>query len=366
MSTTIPVSCGQGTYDVVIGSGLLDGCAEALLQRGVSKDTGLFVITDEHVHKLGYADNVVRSCRNAGFSVARATVPSGDSSKSLMQATELYNALLDAKVRRNGMVLAVGGGMVGDLAGFVAATYQRGIRFVQIPTTLLAHDSSIGGKVGVNLPRGKNLVGAFHPPVAVLYDIQALKTLPEIEWQGGMAEMIKHGIIGDEQLFTSLSESPLTNYPSDAVIEDILAKACSVKIRVVEADERESGERMLLNLGHTVGHAVELVSQYALNHGYAVAIGISVEAEIAVARGWLPEETRDVIRRTLRSHGLPTVPPDYDREEILSILGHDKKHGSTGWTFALPRAVGHVEVARDVRPDEVVRAWQQTLAYANP
>ncbi len=363
MTTVIPVSSATGTYDVVIGPRLLDECGDALRERGVATDVGVFIVTDEHVDKLGYADQVARSCRNAGFSVARTTVPAGDASKSLSEATQLYNALLDAKVRRNGIILAVGGGMVGDLAGFVAATYQRGIRFVQIPTTLLAHDSSIGGKVGVNLPRGKNLVGAFHPPAAVLYDILALKTLPEVEWQGGMAEMIKHGLIGDQSLFDSLCESALVRYPTEDVLEHILAKACSVKIRIVEADERESGQRMLLNLGHTVGHAVELVSHYALNHGYAVAIGMSVEAEIAVLRGWLPETTRDVIRRTLRAHGLPTAPPDYNLDEILAVLGRDKKHGSTGWTFALPKAVGRVEIARDVTREEVVQAWQRTTSH---
>lgn len=361
MTTIIPISSSSRSYEVVIGEGLLSQCASLLTDHGLTPSSTVFLVTDENVQRQGYSDRVQRSFADAGFQTSLAVIPPGDGNKTLDSAVRLYDAMLEAGVRRNGIVVAVGGGMVGDLAGFVAATYQRGVKFAQVPTTLLAHDSSIGGKVGVNLPRGKNLVGAFHPPMSVIYDTSTLQSLPELEWQGGMAEVIKHGIIGNANLFDSLYNEPLVQPPNPAILEQLLLDACSVKIGIVEEDERESGKRMFLNLGHTVGHAVEQASHYALNHGYAVAIGISVEAELAVNRGWLSRADKQRIRETLSAHGLPVVPPDYDLADILDIMGLDKKHNHEGWTFALPRAIGQVEIARNVTPMEVQRAWSATL-----
>lgn len=364
MTEILTIRAAARAYDVIIGQGIHEKTAAALQERGVTPDEKLFIVTDEHVASFGYAHAVEKSLTKAGYNVKMAILPPGDGTKTLATATTLYNALLDAGVRRNGVILAVGGGMVGDLAGFVAATYLRGIRFVQVPTTLLAHDSSLGGKVGVNLPRGKNLVGAFHPPLVVLYDTGAMATLPVVEWQGGMAELIKHGIIADPSLFHSLTAHPLARYPGPTVLEPILAQGCAVKVRIVEADERESGRRMALNLGHTVGHAVEQISKYTINHGCAVAIGMSVEAELAVQRGWLDDKTRDDIRAILSQHDLPVAPPDYHLDEIFTVLGVDKKHGSHGWTFALPRAIGSVDIVHDVAPDEVAAAWRKTREIA--
>lgn len=361
MTTVLPVHSSSGTYDVVIGDNVLASCGTYLTDRNIRSDAKLFIVTDTHVAAHGYAQRVHQSVTAAGYAADMLTVQAGDGSKTLETATQLYDALLASGLRRDGVILAVGGGMVGDLAGFVAATYLRGIRFVQIPTTLLAHDSSIGGKVGVNLPQGKNLVGAFHPPLAVLYDTTPLQSLPAVEWQGGMAELIKHGMIGDVDLFAALVANPLTQCPDSVALEPVLARACSVKIRIVERDEHESDQRMVLNIGHTVGHAVEQLSRYSLNHGYGVAIGLSVEAQLATDRGWLAESTRDLIRTTLAAHGLPISPPDYDLEQVFAILGYDKKHGNQGWTFALPRAIGRADIARDVTPDEVRQAWEKTI-----
>lgn len=361
MTTTLLVRSSSGTYPFVIGPDVLSAVPHYLQSVGVTPASAVFVVADATVHGLGYTDQVQQALHAAGWQVTVAVVPAGDESKSLTMAESLYNRMLDAKVRRNGVLLAVGGGVVGDLGGFVAATYQRGITFVQVPTTLLAHDSSLGGKVGINLPRGKNLVGAFHQPAAVLYDVDVLASLPETQWQSGMAEVIKHGIIGRPSLFESLERTPMRTYPGAAVAERMIAEASSVKVDIVERDERESELRMFLNLGHTVGHAVEQCSHYLLGHGQAVAIGMRVEAELAVARGWLSETDRDRIVRILLNHGLPVTPPDYPLDEIIDVLAVDKKHAGVGWTFVLPRAIGDVTICQDVSRAEVESAWQTAL-----
>lgn len=359
MTTRIEVQTATSTYPFVVGSDILNNFQLHLKDLGVTQDSGIFVITDETVYKLGYAAQVATACKDHGFQVGLGMIPPRDESKSLQMAESLYEQMLEAGLRRNGVVLALGGGVVGDLAGFVAATYLRGIRFVQVPTTLLAHDSSIGGKVGINLKRGKNLVGAFHQPAAVLYDVGTLKSLPGREWRNGMAEVIKHAIIGDKDLFEDLEQDPVFEYPGPAKAESLIAQASQVKIRVVEQDVFEQELRMWLNLGHTVGHAVEQVSHYQLGHGEAISIGMSVEACIAAARGWLSEDNRVRINRLLAAHGLPITPPKYPFDEIISVLQVDKKHTSRAWTFVLPKAIGEVAIVRDVTYEEVQKAWEQ-------
>lgn len=357
MTTELFVRSAGGTYPVVVGSGLLREVGQRLRDAGVAESEHIFIVTDETVSCLGYPRTVQESCLGAGLSCTVTAVPPRDESKSLATAEHLYNELLAAGVRRSGVVLAVGGGVVGDLAGFVAATYLRGVRFVQVPTTLLAHDSSVGGKVGVNLPRAKNLVGAFHPPIAVWYDVDTLASLPERDWQGGMAEIIKHGIIGDAPLFDRLSMRPVDTYPGGKEAESLVVAGIAVKVAVVEADEHESEQRMWLNLGHTVGHAVEQASHYSLNHGQCVAIGMSVEAELAVQLGLAEAATRERITSVLRAHRLPAAPPALRFEEIVEILNYDKKHTGNSWTFVLPRGIGRVEIVRGVTEKDVYNAW---------
>lgn len=360
MTTRLEVTTPTARYPVYIGGGLLARAGELVRKAGVQEGARAMVVTDDHIRPLGYAEEVARRLAEAGIPAAVTSVPPGDQSKSLAMAERLYREMLSAGIRRNGLVVAVGGGVVGDLAGFAAATYQRGIRFVQVPTTLLAHDSSIGGKVGVNLAEAKNLVGAFHHPLLVLYDVETLASLPPREWRGGMAEVIKHGIIGQPDLFAALEASPCAEYPGAAAAERLTAWACQVKIRVVEQDERESELRMTLNLGHTIGHAVEHASGYRLNHGEAVAIGMCLEAELAVRRGWLAASERDRIVEVVRRHGLPVAPPpDMPFEPVWAALQLDKKHTQGGLTFALPRAVGEVAIARGVRPEEVTQVWRE-------
>lgn len=356
MTARLRVSSASGAYPILIGAQLLDQAGDLLRDQGLTPGTTMFVVTDDSVAALGYADRLRQSLQTAGFRTAQAQIPPGDASKSLAMADRLYHQLLDAQVRRDGVIIALGGGVVGDLAGFVAATYLRGIRFVQMPTTLLAHDSSVGGKVGVNLDRAKNLVGAIHPPVALIYDISTLRSLPAEQWRGGMAEIIKEAIIGDAPLFAELERSPVTAFPGPEA-GWLLERAMSVKIRIVEADEHEAQLRMLLNLGHTIGHAVEQVSRYAISHGDAVSIGLRMESEIACARGWLASTDRDRIVQLLVAHGLPVTAPDMPWSAILSALSLDKKHGPSSWTFVLPFGIGDVRIIRDVAEADVRTAW---------
>lgn len=361
MTTALSVQSEARTYPVLIGSGLLHSTGARLRELGVQTDARIFIVTDDTVNALGYPQQVQRACESEGFQATLTSVPPRDESKSLQMAERLYNELLDAGVHRDGVVLAVGGGVVGDLAGFAAATYLRGIRFAQIPTTLLAHDSSIGGKVGVNLPRAKNQVGAFHSPIAVWYDVDTLASLPEREWRGGMAEIMKEALIGDQALFAELCTEPIPKYPGAAKAEALIARAVAVKIAVVEADERESGQRMWLNLGHTVGHAIEQLSHYQLNHGEAIAMGLCVEAQLAFDKGICNKTTRDQINFAIARHGLPTTPPDTDFTSLVRVLQLDKKHGAGEWTFVLPATAGRVEIVRGVSESELRHAWTRVL-----
>lgn len=357
--TTITVHARERTYPVYVDTSLLDSFGAILLEQKVDVAGVVAIVTDETVAALGYAERVLHSCLQLGMTAHVFVVPPGDGTKRLDVVEQLYYKMLECNVRRNGVVVAVGGGVVGDLAGFVAATYQRGVHFIQVPTTLLAHDSSIGGKVGVNLTRGKNLVGAFYPPTSVVYDVDTLHSLPPREWRNGMAEVIKHGLIGHPALFKRLLEKPLTKCPNTNDAIEVLSQAMAVKVDIIQADEHESGRRMALNLGHSVGHAVEQLSAYRLGHGEAIAIGLCVEAYVAHQRGWLEIETvRDVIK-ILQRHELPTCPPEMNYEEVANCIDVDKKNVSSTWTFALLKGIGQVVIARDVSSYEVRRAWER-------
>ncbi|QQE76801.1 3-dehydroquinate synthase [Alicyclobacillus sp. SO9] len=362
MTTQLTVHSHSHSYPVVIGAGLRRNAGGWLRDLGVSKDAVVMVVTDTTVVSNGYLEPVLASCRAEGFAVHAHSIFPGDASKSLQTTEELYNVLLDAGLRRNGIIIALGGGVVGDLTGFVASTFLRGIPFVQMPTTLLAHDSSIGGKVGVNLERGKNLVGAFYPPLAVLYDTETLQTLPEAQWRAGMAEVIKHGIIGDPSLFERLEALPYASIPSASEVESLLSSAINVKRAVIEQDEQEKNLRMVLNIGHTVGHAIEQYSNYGLTHGEAVSIGLTIESRIAVNRGMLSTENFTRIRQTLMNHGLAVQAPNYPFDALAAILNFDKKHSSSGsWTFVLPEDIGKVTIVQDVAYGEVERSYMEML-----
>ncbi|WP_206885248.1 3-dehydroquinate synthase [Alicyclobacillus mali (ex Roth et al. 2021)] len=360
----LDVRSAQGAYPVLVDAGarrLLPG----LLQELGLADRKVAVITDEMVQKTAFARELVDALAKVGRGVFELAFPAGDAHKNLGTAVQIYHGLLRHGFRRGDVILAVGGGVVGDLAGFVAATYMRGVPYVQVPTTLLAHDSAIGGKVGVNLEEGKNLVGAFYPPRAVLFDTEALSTLDSRQWSNGMAEVIKHAIIADIILFDQLETNPVAGLGDPAEFVDVLARAMRVKVDVVNQDERETGLRQVLNVGHTVGHAVEQYSGYSLGHGEAVAIGLVVEAMIAARRGCLPEVDAARIAAVLARHALPTRPPYPDVDAVLRLIEVDKKHTHDGWTFALPAAIGRVEICK-VQPDEVRQAYEEAREGHHP
>ncbi|MGZ4107340.1 MAG: 3-dehydroquinate synthase, partial [Tumebacillaceae bacterium] len=255
------------------------------------------------------------------------------------------------------VVLALGGGVVGDFAGFLAATYMRGIDFVQLPTTLLAHDSAVGGKVAVNLPQVKNIVGAFHQPLAVIYDTEALKTLPVRELRSGLAEAIKHGIILDRELFNWVADrvEPILSC-DDQTMAELLARSCRIKVQVVAEDEREQGLRAILNFGHTLGHAVEGLSPLdEVKHGEGVAIGMVAAAQLSEMLGLCTQEAVDEVERVVLAADLPTrIPSALRADELIASMRQDKKATGGTMTFVLMRSIGEVEIHKDV-PEELVR-----------
>jgi 3-dehydroquinate synthase len=286
-------------------------------------------------------------------------LPDGERHKNLQTVARIYDALIRARADRSSAIVAVGGGVVGDIAGFAAATFLRGVPVVQVPTTLLAQvDSAIGGKVGVNHAQGKNLIGAFHPPAVVLVDPSLLSTLPRREFRAGLYEVIKYGVIASRELFDQVSTSlPALFKRDNAALMPIVSESCRIKARVVEEDERETGVRRTLNFGHTAGHALEAVTKYKrFRHGEAVAYGMLIAADIARARGTMPAEDRDVLSALISKMGpLPAVA-DLDVEDVLEAITHDKKIVAGQLHYVLPAGIGTCEVVSDVTKDEIATA----------
>ncbi len=305
----------------------------------------------------------VRTALAGRFPVTDILIPPGEAYKTIETVGKIWAGLLAGGVERRSTVVAVGGGVVGDLAGFAAATYLRGVKWVAVPTTLLAMvDASLGGKTGADLPEGKNLVGAFHAPRLVLADPTVLRTLPLPELRAGMAEVIKHGVIADPKLFEQIrftklhqeSRSEEDLVPLVSLVDQILPRAMSVKVKVICEDPFEQGFRAALNLGHTVGHAVEWVSGFRLRHGEAVAIGMVAEACFAERMGLAARGLADEIADCLRGVGLPTeIPPELDRAAILRTMQVDKKKAGGKVKFALPVRIGEVQVGVEVGDGEL-------------
>ena len=326
------------------------------------------LITDAHVATL-YKDKALAGLQEAGLAAEAIIVPPGESSKTLAQAGELFDTMLRAGIDRGSVVVALGGGVVSDLAGFVAATYMRGIPWIVVSTTLLGQvDASVGGKTAVDHPRCKNLIGAFHQPSAVLADVDTLATLPEEEFRTGLAEVVKHAVIRDADLFALLEAQAARLLARDAeVLEDVVTRNVRIKAEVVMADERESGLRRILNYGHTIGHAIESLAMASsgpagglpMSHGRAVAIGMMVEAEIAVRRGLVGRAVAERQRRLLERFGLPVRPdPALDLKQCLDVMRHDKKAEAGRMRFVLPEAIGSVRDVDDVSDSEIGEALQ--------
>ena len=361
----VPVSLGSRSYDIVINEGGISQ-AGSLLARWLKLDTAkglrILLIADAAVYDV-HGDAVQRSLEASGAEVRSAIVPSGEQTKSYAQTQALYDHLVDMTADRKTLVVAVGGGVTGDLAGFVAATYARGLRFVQVPTTLLSMvDSSVGGKTGINHPRGKNLIGAFHQPIGVIIDLATLSTLPDREYRSGLAEVVKYGVILDETFFEYLERNISgLNSRDPEVLRHVIARSCELKADIVRQDEYETtGLRAVLNYGHTFGHAFEALSGYgAMLHGEAVSIGMICASRLAESLGRIAADATRRQSDLLSALNLPvTIPSDMQsrHEDILRCMLLDKKTEGRELRFVLPSRIGHVETVRGISPETALRS----------
>jgi 3-dehydroquinate synthase len=351
------VELGDRSYDIAIGSGTLGGVGRAVEELKPGPTVAL--VTSPTVHNL-YGGAVEASLKAAGLSTVTITIPDGEEYKSLLWAEKILTELLKARLDRGSVLVALGGGVVGDIAGFAASLYMRGIRFVQVPTTLLAQvDSSVGGKTGVNHPLGKNMIGAFWQPSLVWVDVDTLKTLPKSELLAGLSEVIKYGVIWDASLFDYLAENREKILALDSgALAHIIMRSCEIKAEVVALDEREAGLRSVLNYGHTIGHAIEAVTGYKKYlHGEAVAIGMSLEARLSQALGLLGDKDAVRIKGLIESYGLPSeLPAEVDSGGMLEAMALDKKALAGKLRFTLPEKVGATKLLVEVEREKVARA----------
>ena len=358
----IEVRLGERSYPVVIGSRLVARTGELCREQGLKGNA--LVVASESVSAL-YAAPVLESLQRAGYAAHVAVIPDGEEHKSLGTVDRLYDACVDARLDRGSFIVALGGGVVGDVAGFVAATYMRGIAFVQVPTTLLAQvDASVGGKTAINRPAAKNLVGAFHQPRLVLADLDTLASLPRREYVSGLAEVIKAGLIADAGLFGHLEENwrgliGLAREP----LQHAVVRSVEIKAAVVEADEREEGLRAILNFGHTVGHAIEQAAKYGTyTHGEAVAVGMAIEGRMCVERGMLSEADWRRMIALLRNVGLPVKCRGLNFDDLVGAMFKDKKTAGGKLRFALLDGLGGAAVVPDVAVEEVAEAFEFVAA----
>ncbi len=337
----IEIPLAQRPYEIRVEIDLLANLGEIVSE--LANDKPVFVITDEHVAR-SYRSPVERALSLAGIESSSLTLPAGETTKSTEQLTAIYDAFVDANVERGSLVIALGGGVIGDLAGFAAATFRRGLPVLQIPTSLVAQvDSAIGGKTGINLPAGKNLVGAFHQPVAVLCDPKVLVTLPDREFRSGLAEVVKYGILADATLFEMLETRADATLDRDLeLLADIVHRSAAIKAGIVTRDEFETrGERILLNLGHTIGHAIEADAGYGnLLHGEAVSIGTVCACRLAERTGRMSSGDAERVTRLLERFGLPVAVPSGDPARLLGYLRQDKKRSHGTIRFVLPTGIG--------------------------
>lgn len=349
--STLTVNLPENAYSIAIASGNLLQLGSQMKQLKIGKK--VLVVSNPEIFNY-YGEVCLKSLESAGFEVYKHLIPSGESHKHLQSIEQVYDTALAYRIERSSTLVALGGGVIGDMTGFAAATWLRGVNFVQVPTSLLAMvDASVGGKTGVNHPQGKNLIGAFYQPKLVLIDPDVLKTLPQREFCAGMAEVIKYGIIWDEDLFTKLEQaSNIDSYQTiePKLLETILIRSCQAKADVVSQDEKESGIRAILNYGHTIGHAVESLTHYQkFVHGEAVAIGMVAAGKIASEMGlWKAQEAnrQDAL---IKKAGLPTeIPHNLELENIWSTLQSDKKVKSGKVRFILPTNIGKVIITDKV------------------
>lgn len=345
----IRVELEERSYDILIGRNVLSNIGDCIQSLGLSPK--IAIVTNPTVYPL-YGGVVADSLKKVGFDVLTVTIPDGEEYKDLLWVEHIYDELLKAKLDRSSSLVALGGGVIGDITGFAASTYMRGISYVQVPTTLLAQvDSSVGGKTGVNHKLGKNMIGTFWQPRLVWIDVETLKTLKKREFLAGIAEVIKYGVIWDEELFGFLETKrhDILNLDIDALVY-IIKRSCAIKAEVVSKDERESGLRSVLNFGHTIGHAIETITGYTRYlHGEAVAIGMCLEARLSSMLTFIDRDKVFRIKSLIESYGLPSeMPSDIDIRHVLSSMKLDKKAVAGELRFILPEKIGKVRIHKGV------------------
>ena len=357
----VKVGLGKNSYEIHIGPGIITQVGHQLKKSGFSDK--LVIITNPVVKRL-YGEALEQALSKAGFRVSMLQVPDGEKQKSLETAGRLYHELSNSYVERTTPILALGGGVIGDLAGFVAATYLRGVPLVQIPTTLLAQgDSSIGGKVAVNHDQLKNKIGVFYQPRLVISDVSTLRTLPPRELSNGLAEVIKSAVIWDKEFFAYIEEN-LDEIKSLNIrqLEEMVFQTAKIKAEVVAADERDLGLRNILNYGHTIGHAIESAADFKLGHGESVAIGMLAAARISNRLGILDISEVNRLRSLVERANLATEMPDLDLNRVIRAMGHDKKVVGGRIRFVLPKAIGDVFITDEVNPslvEQVLVGWNE-------
>ena len=335
------VNLGDRSYPIYVGAGILDSLGQRLREAGLARKVA--VVTNPTVAQL-YLDAVHGSLDYAGFEVVPILVPDGEEHKTFKSLTTIYDRLIAERCERKSSVLALGGGVIGDLAGFAAATYLRGVPYVQVPTTLLAQvDSSVGGKTGVNHENGKNLIGAFYQPKLVLIDVNVLASLPRRELLAGLAEVIKYGIIEDPQLFRDVEKKLKKIVALDReLLQRIVVTSCSIKARIVEMDEREENQRAVLNFGHTIGHALEAATNYQrFLHGEAVAVGMVKAVMLSVQHGFCDQQSFERILKIITEAGLPSeIPAGVSLQSVIQVIQLDKKAAEGRIKFVMSEGIG--------------------------
>lgn len=358
-TSTVHVALGDHSYDITIGYDILS--KTNIVWKQLSLSDKVLIITSKNIYDT-YGDDLMSAFSVLGIEPILHFIPQGEKYKNASELQKVYDILVEQKFPRDSAILAFGGGVIGDLAGYAAATYMRGIPFIQVPTTLLSQvDSSVGGKTAINHAKGKNLIGAFYQPKAVIIDTKVLATLPEREIRTGLAEIIKYGIIDDPELFSYLEQNvenlQLFSENKKSIWKHIIEKSCSIKSKVVSVDEKESGLRAILNFGHTAGHAFESLTNYErYNHGEAIAIGMVVASEMAHKRGMIDSETFVKIESLIRSLGLDTTFSKLETQQIIDKIKLDKKVQKGKVRFVLPKKLGFVDIFNDIKEDELVSA----------
>lgn len=365
VESAIRVNLPESAYEIAIAPGNLERLGPMMAQLKLGKQ--VLLVSNAAILRR-YGESAIASLEAAGFTVATHLFPPGERYKTLASIQKLYDTALEHRLERSSTMVALGGGVVGDMTGFAAATWLRGVNFVQVPTSLLAMiDASIGGKTGVNHPRGKNLIGAFYQPKLVLIDPNVLQTLPTREFRAGMAEVIKYGIIWDADLFSKLEASPRLDqlrYLDPGLLQTIITRSCQAKADVVGQDEKEAGLRAILNYGHTIGHAVESLTGYRLvNHGEAVAIGMVAAGQLAVEMGLWSVECQARQLGSIQKANLPTQIPSFlDLDAIADTLSTDKKVQAGQVRFILPKDIGEVIISDRVSRDTLKQVLAQMQA----